>query len=886
MRITFGLHVGTWHGPTSKSHIGEPVLGRPGFLGLLETHLGLTAPGAPAAQRAAAYLVALRASDSPSRFFTASLQADEIGTAARLLRWRDDWMLVGWDGQGRADWPPRLADLAAVEAYAGGRVPPGEGERLARVAERLKCRRTPIETVLLLDPPQAYPARWQDVLALIPTQEPAPQTASGQGDLGRIQRACLQAVQQRELPQADGLRGDGTFMVLRPLSCETAEHWLASRCREIPSSSRLIVAEEHGPSVDDTLRVRGLPACGFDEPSTLRPALQALPLALETLWDPIEPGRILDFLMHPFGPFSGRVRRMLGAAFAAQPGIGGQEWSRAREQIQTEIGLEAVEQIASWLEGARSSRHAGAPLEVAMSRVGQLEQALQARLGVPGASPTLARDMQAAVSQCAAVARALQELRAQGITLVRPRLLEQLTAQATADCGNSLAVAQVNCMRSAGSPAACAVEAAEEVIWWMPAKPTLPLPHPWVTSELQALAAAGVRLRDPAAEMAALMGQWVRPVLAARTRLILVLPPEGAEEHPAYQLLKVLAPDLSVTRLEEHAESTGSVQTVGVQPLALARGVWTLDTQALWRPAYPAPTRKNSQSFSSLEVLFHNPAIAVLRDAAALRSGAVVAVEQDSRFLGTVAHRLVEKLFAHADALHWSESQLDAWYQPALQDLLRREGMLLLAPGNSMQLQQFSETLRRGVGVLLEHLRHAGAVSVQAERALTGELTTPSGPVALNGKTDLLVHVQGGATAALDLKWARAKRYREVLAGGEFLQLALYAHMIAQELGSPPAAVGYFTLLDATLLTLTDGFFGPSARVVSAKGSINCPQLVQKAAASLAWRVQQWQGGYVEVIGEGLDPAPTPPPPDCLPASRLGPWFSDYEALFGERAAT
>ena len=45
------------------------------------------------------------------------------------------------------DAPARLADMAAVEAIAKGRVPPTHGERLQRIAEALKERRTQFERV-------------------------------------------------------------------------------------------------------------------------------------------------------------------------------------------------------------------------------------------------------------------------------------------------------------------------------------------------------------------------------------------------------------------------------------------------------------------------------------------------------------------------------------------------------------------------------------------------------------------------------------------------------------------------------------------------------------------------------------------------------------------
>lgn len=879
MRITFGMHVGNWRGPGSEAHVGQPVLGRAAFLALLETHLGLTAAPVSAARRAAAYLLALRAADNPDRFFHRSLAADEIGAAVQLLAWRDELMLAGWDGRPADNWTGRLADLAATEGHASLRVRASEGERLAQVTLRLSARRVPIDSVQLLDPVEAFPARWRDALDLLPAVAHASPAPAAVGDLGRVQAACLQAVAQAQISQLPALEGDGSLIVLRPLNREVAEHWLADHCQRDPGVRRLIVCEEHAASVDETLRVQGVPACGFDEPSVLRPALQALPLALETLWDPVEPARVLEFLMHPIGPFHPNARRMLGTAFAKQPGIGGREWSAQREAIAQKLGDEVVQQIAYWLESPRSKRSEGAPLDEVIARVARLQRGLQSRqrsLEQGQFDEALLSDMEWAIGQCSQFMEGLQELRKEGNAVVRPRILEHLVAHATADSSNSLAIAQVGCMQSATTPAGCSVETVDEMVWWMPAKPRLPAPLPWIAEELRAIADAGLRIRDPAAEMAALMAQWIRPILAARQRLLLVLPPEGTEDHPAWQLLRAICTGMVPRALHLYAATRGQLAEVTARPLSAPRGAWQLKPDATWREAYAVPTRRQAQSFSSLNILFNNPAIAVLQDAAGLRAASTMAVPEGTHLLGELAHRLLEVLFAQDGSLHWTDAQVDAWFGPAVDDLLRREGLPLLAAGNASLSHQFRESARGSIGVLLEHLRTAGAVRIEAERKLAGDLEG----LPTEGFSDLVVHLESGGTLLLDPKWSPASRYRDRMERGDYLQLALYAHLIQQELGTAPVAIGFFSFVDRMLLTFTPNVFAATARVVTT--DIAPEQLLQSAIESWNWRAQQWQEGRVEVIAKGLVPAATQPPAGCLPLGTLGDWLGDFEALFGQ----
>jgi hypothetical protein len=879
MRITFSLHATAWNGPRSRSHLGEPVVGRMGFLSLLEVHLGLSGPPVVGARRVAAYLVALRAADSEKRFYHRSLDADEMGTAAALLKWRDEWHLAGWDGKAGEAWPQRLVDMAAVEA-ATARVAPGEGERLGLIAERLSARRVPIEKVIILEPIEAFPARWQDVLQLLTFEVAGSLDAPANGNLGLLQTRCVEAAAVGTLAPIDSLVADDSVVVMRPLSSEIAEHWLAETCHAESAVSRMVVCDQEaaGAALDETLHGTGLPTCGFSESSTLRPTVQALPLALETLWDPIEPVRLLDFLMHPVGPLPTGARRRLGNAFAEQPGIGGPAWTKARQEIRDVDGADVDHQVTQWLEETRYDRADGAPLERVMSRVVGLRDALQDRLEASAANEDQSgkADLLMAVAQCSAVLDGLTELKTSASDKVKPRLLEQLIAQATADAGNSLAVAQVGCMASASSVAACAVERADEVVWWMPGKPILPNPLPWLQMELEALASAGVRLPDPANEMAAMMSLWIRPVLAARKRLVLVLPPEGEELHPAWQLLKVLAPQLEVGVLELNVAGKVAVRAKELLP---ASGVWKFDDKAAWRDKFPAPTRRDAQSYSSLDTAFNNPALGVLKDAAALRGAKTVSPGDEGRLLGTLAHRLVQILLENHVALGWDQRQLNDWFEPKLEELLRCEGMPLLAPGSAVQHAQFKSAARNGISALLGFLRAADVVKVEPERQLKGA----KGDLRLLGDTDLLLHLKAGGTAALDLKWSRAGRFRDLLESGEFLQLALYAHMIQEEAGAAPKAVGYFTFLDGRLSTLTPGVFGANARVVVPKNGETPAQLVTMAKASWDWRIKQWREGVVEVIGDGLDPGPTEPAAGCLPLHSLGDWNTDYERLFGQR---
>lgn len=870
MQVTFGLFLDARQGPSPTNHFNAPVLGRLGFLSLLETYLGLSAQEASTAKRIAVYSGLLQAHDNNSRFYSESLAADSIGTAARLLAWRDEWRLGGWNGSAEPAHPLRLQELAAIERDALEALPPGEAERLRQVVQALReSGAGPIKSVALVDKPEDFPFLWRQVIDCLPevvVQLPAPQ---GEGQLRILQERAMTVLAGGDAGNS-AVPTDGSVLLVHALTATTAEHWLSAQHSYAPGD-RLVLAEDAGDSLDVSLSATGGVNCGFQRPSQLRPALQALPLAMEMCWTPLDINRLLDFLTHPVGPFSRRARSMLARAVAKQPGIGGEAWIAAKAKLVDGDDAQGItDEIAFWLESERWSRTNGVPIDVLIARVDRLKEAMRRRL--TGESANVA-SFSAAHRQCAAVHDALTELARQGLARVLPRQIEQLVAHATpAGETNPAAVPHVGCMRSASTAAAC-VEAADEVVWWMPSTPVLPSPLPWSLSEVEALTQQGVQLRNPPRELVSLAQQWLRPLLAARKRFVLVCPPNHAELHPIRQFLKKLVPDIEYGALD----------------LDTALGSTLLRTMAEVLPAQPLPATPkqiqlpnsvqigdSAQSFTTLNELFNDPALFVLKRVADLEPSYVLAVEEDNRLLGILAHRVFEKLFAHADALTWSNQAAIAWFRIEADVLLQTEGAVLLMQGAGVSQQHFRKVCEGAICSLLDHLRSTGATLVQTEVELTGTL----GAIPLVGKIDLLVTLGDKRTVALDMKWRSDNYYANLLRSGEHLQLALYSCLIEQEKGVAPAALGYFILESGALyVNAADAF--PKAQVRRPPDGVTVATLLDRACATWNWRKQQLDIGIIDVVPE--DPPDEFQGPDgILPVNGPSKWDSDYLVLLGD----
>ena len=430
-RITFGSQLDGQRPTQPANSLGESVVGPLGFMSILETQLGQVALHPSHAERIVQYRDCLHKFDTAQRFYHFSFASDPLGTAASLLYWRDEWYMHGWDGTMSANAPRRLLDMAEVEKLAATAVSPSIGQRLNAIQEALQLRKPDIELVSLVEPARSFPVRWQRVLASLPVAELSKPEACAKGFLGVVQTA-LNAAAAGQKPKKIDWQDDGTIVVVRAETRTLAAQWLAVQLDD--SRSALLISGADGARLDAHLAAALRPRQGLKESSAFRPALQVLPLALELLWNPLNFHALTQFLTHPVCPVSGFARRRLAEKVADAPGIGGDYWQRTLKSIDEHYGDEQSpkirEQIAVWIEHARFSSEAGAALAVVIERVERLSDFFRLRLGESDTAKRMA--FQAGYGQCQACLNSLKGLEIQGEDCIRPRQLQKLVAQATA----------------------------------------------------------------------------------------------------------------------------------------------------------------------------------------------------------------------------------------------------------------------------------------------------------------------------------------------------------------------------------------------------------------------------------------------------------------------
>lgn len=868
MNIHFGLHLDGQHGWHPDNRLGHQTIGPLGLLTTLETQLGLLQDHPSQSERIVQYRDCLKRCDHPDRFYHRSFATDELGTAETLLSWRDLWHLHGWAGVLDQAASRRLRDMGEVEQLAVETVAPSLGERLGLVMKSIRVRHPAIEQVVLVDPLAAFPYRWREVLALLPVKDESLLAAQGAGFLGELQTSLLRA-HAGEATEPLAWRDDGSLTVAQAETRFLSGRWLADQLANSVMDT-LMVAGSDAALFDGLLAASDQPRQGFRESSAFRPTLQVLPLALELVWEPLNFYALLQFLSHSVSPVPGFARFKLAGIVADRPGIGGEAWRDALAKIAEHYGDKAAqvsESIQRWVENPRYSQDAGAPVSALLQRVRWLEDFFRVRLADADRARRIA--FNAGFAQTRACAEALEALLSQGVATLRPRQLQKLVAQATArGSENPLWVAEVDACPAVSEPGA-ALDAFDRVIWWQMGMPPMPASLPWSHAEIVQLAEAGVHLPDQAQELEHAARAWLKPILAARKQLILVLPPKGAEVHPVWLMIEALVEGVPIRPLEALlTDAEQGATAVHHAPLPAKRRWWTL-------PAGSLPARKGRDSYSSLELLLFNPYHWVLKYPAALKTSRILALGQDFRLLGNLAHGLVERFFTLTDALHLDDAAFAAWFGPAFEGIVAEEGATLLMPGRRSDLENFRLQLRNALEQLRHQFGRAGVVKVTAEMELDGQFAGG----ALGGYADLVLTREDGVQAVVDMKWA-GNKFADVLKENRHLQLAIYAELLHQKSGAWPQ-VGYFVLSRGHLL-MTDDHFFPEARLVRKTTDENTAQLWLRFIETWKWRREQLDGGQIELgLAEIEATDESAFPESGLIAQMLYPGYNDYLALAG-----
>ncbi len=887
VRIYLGLTFGTpLLPPPPPESLGELYVDYAGLLRYLERFYALShSPANRDALRIEQYRQVvehhLDRQPDPVPFYAAAFAADKIATAEELLSRRDELLEAGYSVAREAGpaTPPRIAVLHELEAIVletGNELAllAGTGDRLNALLAALHDRRHPALDIRVHEPLHLLPAGLGRLLHALEeagdriVQIPEPSRPAGDQDLHRWQRRLRLLLSGESEAGTLELRGDGSLVVLRAERETHLAAYLARMARDNPDWRPGVLMTVRNQTLDNALRLEGLPSMGIPSTSLARPSLQVLKLVTAFLWEPVEVQRIMEFVSLVTKPFDRLLGQRLAVHLADTPGLFGSRWNFTVEQAFRDMEernypaariRRAREQYEFWFRRRRYPRDARVPKSEVRSLFVFLRNWAVDAFDEENLSGLLVLSAQAE--------RATELLDAQPEGELNYLEVERLVRTIYQPAPTQFTPAERGSLRTSFAPASTArlpdsgQEELKRLIWWdfVETDPNYFFSR-YYPPELHYLEAAGCAPGSPEQRNQLLTWQNLRPLLHTRDQLVLCLPHRvDGTEMEAHALMGDLEAAFSPETL---AAITVDIDAAGVAAGPLTQlvvptfaevAIRQLDPPAphvrLDRPEALRP--RPEETPTAIDDLLYYPHKWVFRHQLKLKGTPILSIASENRLRGNLSHLFIERLLGDiAAAGHpFTRDEVEGWIDEEAGRILRQQGAVLLEYGQEPERIQFLLTMKRSAWTLVRYIQQNGWTIRGSEQELKG--CTREGGQDVRGRADLVLERAHGSglreTAVVDLKWRGKTTFRNLLRNAGDIQLCLYAEFLRAE-GSGSVHTAYYILRDAKMIGRNELAFS-GAEVVPAADDYTVVQAetLAKIRATHDWRWTQFGEGIVEV---------------------------------------
>ena len=279
------------------------------------------------------------------------------------------------------------------------------------------------------------------------------------------------------------------------------------------------------------------------------------------------------------------------------------------------------------------------------------------------------------------------------------------------------------------------------------------------------------------------------------------------------------------------------------------------------------------ESFSSLNELINKPHEWLLKYALELRKSPILSVVSKEALVGNLAHNIISDFLTE-----WKNKQtinenfntenqqqeqqqelqtssenkklspqtrqsVKEWLQEKEDKYIEKEGAILSMYGKEPERADFFNKLENSLWTLVRNIQVNGWAIRGAEQPLQGNFEGQQ----IAGRADLILERGEKDMALLDLKWKNSKYWIDALKNKDDWQLAIYAGMLAQEVGgNKEISTGYFSLLDAKAVSRDKRIFKEAQTAENSGDNGNVlEELVEKIIYTSQHRIKQMQSGKI-----------------------------------------
>ena len=741
MDIIFGMFSDDAAWSQNNASLGEIVCGPGMFLDLLEQKTGLSGVPVSAPERINEYMQKIGVVFPD--WCRESFQLDKWSTAKQMLAMRDDLCLNGWN---KSDAPSRkMKALEQIESSLLA-LSPGIPDRMAAVYAELE-NFTFRDTLYLTDDFDLLPGYWQKIICKL--------------------EECGMKVVQKKLaaknnPDIIKVEGADEFALAEEL------------CRFLSAggsnSNVAVICEGKSEILDGVLHRSGQGMIGNTEPSRWRESLQILPLWLETMWKPFNPMRFLELLTLEHSPIPKIAARELAEALKKEPGIGGEAWQTAWQNIYTAVKenkfgfyddtdaeCTKFEELRNFLENKCFNSETGVLDRTLIERCEFLEKRL---------NPQVEKHPELAI--VLSHTKTLKKISAdKGIidkmTLIR--MLDSIVSTGTA----SQSCSQVTTFTVFSHPGMLQGEF-DTILWWNCINCKTKSNFNWSDEE-----SAVLPYFDRAKERKLENDSWQKAKYLAKNELICFIPQSVCGE-AVYPHALLDEPEIvKISPLYPHTLVDDSgVWTLGRRQKQLKKeSIFEPHNEAFSIKNNIAPTR--ALSFSQIDNFITCPTKWLLKDYLGLQMPPALSLPHKSMMMGTLAHKVVELLYQEKETITAAEAKEKAG--KIFDKLISEMAAVFLLDENKLEKIRFRETLVNSISTLVAEINTRKLLVKSCEKELSGTFEG----MKLTGYCDIYLEDAAGNGFVIDMKWSTSADYEDKVNKNKALQLATYANLLSPE---------------------------------------------------------------------------------------------------------
>ncbi|MBX3135319.1 PD-(D/E)XK nuclease family protein [Candidatus Obscuribacterales bacterium] len=877
LNITFGWHL---DGPSfpEEPGLGQLTAGPIGMLNQLCLRLGLMTRYPAQAVRIAQYLSLLKATDDGSYFYSQSLKTDSWGTAKAMLSLRDDLLANGWKplaaGEANVDVPARLAAISQIEKIAGNKLI-CLTDMIGPILDALdSVDDVKISSISILDGIELLPPIWQKLFLKLESknvqikewfgcdENSTPISEDVSEELISSQACTDKGLEPSSMSDVAKLgaflnaneklefSADGSLLILESDDEVQAADYIANLLPQLAGQRQTVIIRGASTSfLDKMLKRQNLPAIGGPRKSALRGYLQLLPLALELLWEPLDPVRMIEFLLLPHGPIPPSIARSFTYALSREPGIGGSAWGKAwsdtREQLkkwqaedkeelfvcseaetavtepnseidnlQTNALLARELSLKKWLESERFDISSGIPSSVVLDLCRRVKQHAHLRLNT--VFPESLSSENLVFLQTAACAETLAStVTAMNVESISRSQLMRIIESVMGE-GYSPDNPEASEWSSVDHPGQITAHA-DTVIWWgFVDNEKHGFTTPWSSGESAYLESLGVHVDTAQSAVVREAKSWCRPISTCAKQLLLVKPRAVAGRtvaaHPFYHEISAaleFTPHRTRSTLIKQAHQIYEGATTDCLNICIKSEMVKHTELPSRRPRWNISAHAiepSIESATSLQRLLGCPLNWMLEHKAKFKFGHLLSISAGEQLAGNLAHAVFARVFndAKSGASHSTHAvQAAQAAQKYFDELCPKVAAPLLLPGNSLERQRLRQAVVEGADSLARMIDDANFSKVICE---VEENITLDG-VSLTGRPDMVLIHPDNVDYVIDLKWTRRAPYRRrEISEGRAIQLALYATLINKGSGLATEG-GYFMIAQKQLYSTSAKLF-------------------------------------------------------------------------------